>query len=153
MTVLPHRPTLFIDRNSGGRTSKALIEAGLNVRVVLHDEVFKDPRTPDHEWLAEVGARGWLTISCDKATMKDPLFLRAVQRSQARMFLLDGLLYASKEAKAGCVIACYDSMLSICAKREPPLFWHFNGNNQPAVIDFRSKMGLLRKHAKMSGQP
>jgi hypothetical protein len=42
MSDLQHKPTLFIDRNSGGRLFKALIVAS-GIHVVLHDEVDLTP--------------------------------------------------------------------------------------------------------------
>ena len=48
------RKTIFIDRNSGGRTFRDLLtDAGLNV--VLHDEQFP-PATNDDVWVKKVGA-------------------------------------------------------------------------------------------------
>jgi len=121
MTNLPHKPTLFIDRNSGGRTFKELIESA-GIPVVLHDEHFKDKRTPDHIWLTEIGKLGWIMVTCDKATTKSPLFLQILKHSKARVFILEGLEGASREGKAKCIIDLYEKMISICDKREAPSF-------------------------------
>jgi hypothetical protein len=61
----PEPPTLFIDRNSGGRSFRAALQAA-NIEVVLHDEVFSRT-TPDEIWIAEVGQRGWLAVTAPDA--------------------------------------------------------------------------------------
>src|SRR5580704_13315760 len=108
----PHKPTLFIDRNSGGRRFKGLIaEAG--IQVVLHDEYFTDDTTPDDVWLKEIGDKGWIMVTGDKATMKDLLFLQNLRRSKARVFFLNALNGASAEQKAKIIIDAYVTMLKI----------------------------------------
>jgi len=147
---LPHRPVIFIDRNSGGRIFKSLLEKA-GIRVVLHDEHFKDKRTPDDVWLTEISELGWIMVTCDRATMRSPLFLHRLKRSKARVFLLDGLEGADREGKAKCIIDCYEKMIEICQKREAPLFWQFNKAGSPTVIDFKHKLGMLRRFAKSYG--
>ena len=51
----PERPTLFVDRNSGGRSFKAMLESA-GVPVVLHDDVFQRTAT-DEEWITTVGKK------------------------------------------------------------------------------------------------
>ena len=51
------RKTIFIDRNSGGRLFRGLI-IHKGIPVVLHDEEFSDPRTPDQRWLKVIGEKG-----------------------------------------------------------------------------------------------
>ena len=99
-------PTVFIDRNSGGRIFRGQIEDA-GIKVVLHDEYFKDRRTPDHVWLKAIGELGWIMVTCDSATMRDLLFLHSLKRSKARVFILDALEGASADGKAKCVIEAY----------------------------------------------
>ncbi len=119
------------------------MQAGIHV--VLHDEHFKDPKTPDHVWVKEIGQRGWIMVTCDAATMRCPLFLRALRRSTARVFILDEMEGVSLEAKAECVIRRYDQMLSICEKREPPSFWRCNRGGQFVVVNIQQKWTNLRR--------
>jgi PIN like domain len=148
MTDLPHRPTLFIDRNSGGRIFRDLIANAIGVRVVLHDEHFRSQTVADEVWLKEIGDKGWIIITGDAATIGAPLFLAALKRSRARVFILNGLDGATREGKAQCVIDCYETIISICQKREPPLFWRINKEGGATHIDFKHKLGILRKHGK-----
>lgn len=147
MIALPPRPTLFIDRNSGGRTFRELIEKALEIRVVLHDDEFSQ-HTKDEDWLKALSDRGWIMITCDAYTMKSPLFLHALKRSNARVFILHGLDGATPEGKAKCVIDAYETILSVCSKREPPLFWRINRDGQAINIDFKHKLGMLRRSGK-----
>jgi len=144
MSDLPHRPTLFIDRNSGGRTFRDLItKAGISV--VLHDEHFRDNTTPDEVWVKEIGDLGWIMVTGDGATMRSLLFLQALRRSTARVFFLNALNGATAEGKAQCIINAYDRMLKICSERAAPSFWRFNRGGEAVVVDFLERLGRLRR--------
>ncbi len=142
----PHKPTLFIDRNSGGRVFRGLIDS-VGIKVVLHDDCFKRDTTDD-AWLKEINQRGWIMITYDINTSKSPLFLYALKRSTARVFILDGLNGASPEGKAKCVIESYELIILVCGKREPPLFWRINREGKAVTVDFKHRLGLLRKAGK-----
>lgn len=89
MSRLPHRPTVFIDRNSGGKSFRGLISAkGISVR--LHDEEFTDKKTDDAVWMAEIAKRGWIMITGDDVG-RNYLFLERLKRSDAQVFILPGL--------------------------------------------------------------
>jgi hypothetical protein len=148
MTDLPHKPTLFIDRNSGGRIFRDIL-AKADIKVVLHDEEF-EPTTPDEVWVKEIGKKRWIAITCDARTMKAPLFLAALKRSTARVFILEGLNGASAEGKAQCIIDAYDKIIEI-SRREPPLFWKINREGGATCIDFKHTLGLLRKAGRVTG--
>ena len=147
MIDLPHRPTLFIDRNSGGRTFRDLIaEAG--IKVVLHDEHFTDNKTPDEVWLKAIGDLGWIMITGDIATSRSLLFLAILKRSSSRVFILEGLNHATREGKAKCVIESYDAIIRVSKKYPPPLLWRINAEGKPISINFREKLGLMRRAEK-----
>lgn len=146
MTDLPPKPTLFIDRNSGGRIFRGMIERE-GIKVVLHDDVFKQD-TKDDVWLREISDRGWIMVTCDFNTLRSPLFLRSLKLSGGRVFLLNGLDGGSREEKAKCVVDSYETMLAICKKRQPPLFWRINREGSATVVDFKQKLGLLRRAGK-----
>ncbi len=140
MSDSPHRPTLFIDRNSGGRKFRDLItKAG--IPVVLHDEHFRDQKTPDKVWVKEIGELGWIMVTGDGATIRSLLFLQALARSKACVFFLNALNGATPEGKAECIVNAYAQMLKICSEREKPLFWRFNKGGEVVVVNFREKLG------------
>ena len=152
MTDSLHRPTLFIDRNSGGRKFRdSITKAG--IEVVLHDEHFKDDKTPDEVWVKEIGELGWIMVTGDGATIKSLLFLQALKRSKARVFFLNALNGATPDGKAQCIINAYEKMVKICSEREAPLFWRFNKGGEVVVVNFRERLGLLRRRAGQTRQP
>jgi hypothetical protein len=55
--------TVFFDRTSGKRLPQAFRLLGLHAE--WHGDHFAQD-TPDEEWLAEVGRRGWFVITNDK---------------------------------------------------------------------------------------
>ncbi len=150
MTDLPHRPTLFIDRNSGGKKLQRLIAEAIDIRVVLHDEHYKDgsSKVPDHVWLSDIGKLGWVIVTGDFDTLKSPLFLAGLHRSRARVFLLSALNGATLEGKAECIVVAWEKMLKISRDREPPLMWQFNKGGEVYSVDFKHKLGMLRRAGK-----
>ena len=146
MSALPHKPTIFIDRNSGGRIFRDLITAA-GIPVVLQSELFPD-NTPDDVWLETIAEKGWMMVTGDKATTRDLLFLQKLNRHKARVFLLNALNGASRDQKARCIIAAYEIMVKICSEREAPLFWRFNRGGEVVVVNFREKLGLLKRRLR-----
>ncbi len=139
----PESPTLFIDRNSGGRTFRDILtNAGL--RVVLHDEEF--PQTAaDEDWLQAVGQKGWVIITGDKATTTSPLFLQRLSRSGALVFILLGLNGASAEGKAKCILELYPKIEDLISRAEPPAMWCISKQGNVRFVDFRT---ILQKMAR-----
>lgn len=140
------RPTVFIDRNSGGRSFKALIEAA-DVPVVLHDERFPET-TEDHAWLAALGRSGWLLVSGDNDTTSTPLFLQQLEVSRAHVFILLGLNGASREAKARCIVDAYPKMCELAAGAEPPVIWRIGRDGVARRFDFRRTLDAMRKRGR-----
>ena len=139
----PESPTLFIDRNSGGRTFRDILtNAGL--RVVLHDEEF--PQTAaDEDWLQAVGQKGWVIITEDKATTTSPLFLQRLSRSSASVFILMGLNGESAEGKARCIIGLFPKIEELISQTKPPAMWRIGKQRSVRIIDFRT---ILQKMAR-----
>lgn len=76
----------FIDRSLGGRlVAQALRDAG--ARVEIHDAHFPQ-NTPDVDWLAEVGRRGWVVLSKDERIRRNPLERAALEQAGVRAFFL-----------------------------------------------------------------
>jgi hypothetical protein len=148
MSGLPHKPVLFIDRNSGGRIFRDLITAE-GIEVVLHDERFPDPKTPDIEWLSEIGDEGWIMITGDIGISRSPLCLSDLARSKARVFILNGLNGGTREGKAKCIISSYERVVNICQTREAPLLWKINKDGTRKEIDFRKHLARMKRHRRI----
>jgi hypothetical protein len=141
----PNAPTLFIDRNSGGRTFRDLLnKEGLNV--VLHDEIFKQTAA-DEEWLVEAGRRGLVIVTGDMATTRSPLFLEALNKSRAAVFILKGLNGASAEGKAKCILQTFAKMQELMCKTQLPAVWRINRDGMACRFDFKEVLFRMRKRS------
>jgi hypothetical protein len=141
------RFAVFIDRNSGGRLFKALIErAGIEVH--LHDERFRQ-KTEDPEWLTKLGESGWLLVSGDDATTRLPLFLRQLADSKAHVFVLHALNGASPEGKAKCIVQAYDRMCELATDHAPPALWRIGKDGVARAFDFRGTLERMKRGRKI----
>jgi hypothetical protein len=147
MSGLPHKPTLFIDRNSGGRTFRNRIE-DYGIVVALHDDHF-GVTTDDTEWLNEVGKRGWIMITGDTMISRSPLFLLKLRQSAARVFILNGLNGASPEGKAQCIISSYERIIKICQTHDAPLLWRINKDGTRLQVDFRKHLERMKRRRRI----
>lgn len=76
----------FIDRSLGRKyVAGALRTAGAKVEV--HDDHFPQT-TPDVEWLAEVGRRGWVVLSKDERIRRNRIEREALEAAHVRAFFL-----------------------------------------------------------------
>ncbi len=76
----------FIDRSLGRKqVAQALREAGATVEV--HDDHFPQA-TPDVDWLAEVGRRGWVVLSKDERIRRNRIERTALEAARVRAFFL-----------------------------------------------------------------
>jgi hypothetical protein len=76
----------FIDRSLGRKqVAQALRESG--ARVEVHDDHFPQT-TPDVEWLAEVGRRGWVVLSKDERIRRNRIEREALEAARVRAFFL-----------------------------------------------------------------
>lgn len=145
MNGLP-RKTIFIDRNSGGRTFRDYITK-VGISVVLHDEQFP-PRTDDHVWLKKVGALGWAMVTGDIAVGRSFLFLSALRRSQAHVFILCALNHLTAEARADLIIDKYPTIVELCHAHRGPCLWKAKPGAALVQIDFKHLLGLLKRKMK-----
>ncbi|MEO7271582.1 MAG: hypothetical protein ABI211_06195 [Vicinamibacterales bacterium] len=84
--VAPPELPYFLDRMlSGSKIADRLRNEQLAIQVI---EDHHGVRTPDQQWLATVGRKGWLALTRDEDIRRQPLILEAVRRSGARMFCL-----------------------------------------------------------------
>ena len=107
----------FIDRALGSNVAPDILRnAGLDVRI--HDKIF--PRdAADIEWIPVVAERGWVILTKDTRIRYNPLELRVVENSGARMFVLasknlTGLQMGEAFTKAG------RSMERFLGRKQPP---------------------------------
>lgn len=76
----------FIDRSLGRKqVAEALREVGGTVEV--HDDHFPQT-TPDVDWLAEVGRRGWVVLSKDERIRRNRIEREALEAAHVRAFFL-----------------------------------------------------------------
>lgn len=139
----PDQPTIFIDRNSGGRSFKAALEAK-GIRIVLHDDEFARD-VPDETWISEVGKRGWIAITGDNAITRSPLALLHLSRSKLILFVLHGLNGATREGKAECILASYEKMAELLQASEPPKIWRIGKDGVARAFDFEKVLGRARR--------
>ncbi len=149
-TDAPREPTrfaVFIDRNSGGRLFKALIErAGIEVH--LHDAHFR-PKTEDPDWLAQLGESGWLLVSGDNEVTRQPLFLHQLSQSKAHVFVMLALNGASPADKAACIVQAYDRMCELAAANSPPALWRIGKDGVARAFDFRATLERMKRGRKI----
>jgi hypothetical protein len=139
----PSQPTVFIDRNSGGRAFKALLErAGLTV--VLHDEQFA-PKTTDEAWIQEVGQRGWLAVTGDNAITRSAIALHHIRHSRLHLFILHGLNGATADGKAQCIINASAQMQRLADAHVPPAIWRIGSDEVARRFDFRPILARKRR--------
>lgn len=91
----PHEIVYFTDRDLGHQFPEKLRAAGL--RVERHDDHF-DQLTPDSEWIAEVGRRGWVAVTRDARIRYSPLALETLMTSGARLLVIVGRLTTDEAA-------------------------------------------------------
>jgi hypothetical protein len=77
---------LFTDRSLGGKAVPTALRADGHT-VERHDDHFA-PTTPDVDWLAEVGRRGWVVLSKDPAIRRRDDEREALLRGNVRAFFL-----------------------------------------------------------------
>ncbi len=95
----------------------ALRSAGLHVE--LKTDHFAD-NTPDVDWLAEVGRRGWVILSKDKNLRHNHLEIVGLLQSGTHSFILTSGNFTGTEMAQALVSAIPD-MLKMIAKFSPPM--------------------------------
>jgi len=113
-------PSLFVDRDTWSRVlDEALRAAG--IPFVAHRDHFA-PDTPDVEWIAEVGRRGWLVVTRDQQIRRRPNELAAVRAAGLHLFALtSGNLSAADTA--ALVVRAWPRMKTAAATTSAPALW------------------------------
>ncbi len=82
----PGEVVFFVDRSLGKKAVPgALRDAGAMVEI--HDDYFPED-APDTEWLAFVGAKGWVVLSKDEAIRRRAHETDALREANVRAFIL-----------------------------------------------------------------
>ena len=82
----PDEPTFCVDEALGKRVvAQALRDAGVRVELLIDHH---SPGTPDAEWLADVGRRGWVVLTKDKRMRFRPAEQIAIVKHGVRAFVL-----------------------------------------------------------------
>ncbi|MGH6717811.1 MAG: hypothetical protein ACREER_00710 [Alphaproteobacteria bacterium] len=105
----------FTDRDLGNRFPGILRSAGLTVE--QHKDHFATV-TPDEEWLAAVGASGWIVLSHDRRIRYKPNELDAVMRHGVAMLVIVGAAPYPELARA--FVATLPRIQRFLARHEPP---------------------------------
>lgn len=110
-------PTIFVDRNLGsGKVVDAIRAAGYPVKV--HDDHFAQA-TPDVEWLAEVGKRGWVVVTNDGNITKNVAELEALIAANVHAVILK-LKHPSGNSLASAISTALPNIEQIVSRRPPP---------------------------------
>jgi hypothetical protein len=106
----------FTDRDLGTRFPAILRSAGLSVE--RHRDHFP-PDARDEDWLAAVGARGWVALTHDRRIRYKPNELAAVVRHRVALLVIVGS--APYPELATAFVATLPRIESFLARHEPPL--------------------------------
>lgn len=87
-TSAPPEPVFFTDRDLDGDFFRHLLASG--IRAERHDDHFDPGTTADEDWLAVVGARGWVAVSHDKRIGYSPLAKAAIMTAGVRLLVVIG---------------------------------------------------------------
>lgn len=87
MSGPPDPLVFFTDRDLGKRFASILSEAGLDVR--RHADLFP-ANCADEEWLAHVGANGWIAVTHDARIRYKPNEKKAVLTNDVRLLVVVG---------------------------------------------------------------
>lgn len=105
----------FTDRDLGNRFPDTLSAAGLKVE--RHRDHFS-PAAPDEEWLAKVGARGWIALTHDRRIRYKPNERDAVMRHRVALLVIVG--HAPHVDLAGSFVATLPRIERFLARHTPP---------------------------------
>lgn len=112
--------TLFIDRDTWSRVLDRDLRAA-GIPFVAHREVFAHD-TPDAEWIAEVGRRGWTVVTRDQNIRRRPNELRAVRDAGVRLFALTSGNLSAAETAATIIKAWRAIQQQVAGTSAPALF-------------------------------
>ena len=112
--------TFFLDHQIGRHTVANMLRAA-GPRVQVHLDHFAG-NTPDHEWIPEVGRRGWVLITKDQHIHRNPLERAAYVAAKLRGFVVTGKDMNGNEL-GDLLVRCLDGMVRRTARRTGPLLF------------------------------
>lgn len=112
--------TFFLDHQVG-RYVVAEMLCAAGARVEVHLDHFPG-YTPDHEWIPEVGQRGWVLITKDQNIRRNPLERAAYGAAKLRGFIVTGKDMNGNEL-GGLLVRCLDAMVRRTAGHTGPLLF------------------------------
>ena len=116
------RPTriYWVDRCLGtDLVPRALRDAGIEVRT--YTELYpNDTKVPDHKWIPEVTARGWVVLTKDKNIRRSPVEVQALRNAKARYVCLSATNMRGDE-QAACLLEHWKTIDSVVASKPVPL--------------------------------
>jgi hypothetical protein len=112
------KPTFFLDRTHGKRTSRLLTSVGMNV--ILHRKWFID-EAPDPEWIAKCGKEEWVILSGDKSIEAVPENQQAVIDAKCKVFFFNDT-NSYPEEWAAAVIVGREKLFEIIEHNNGPFF-------------------------------
>lgn len=119
----------------------ALEEAGLTV--IRHDDAFRDPTTPDTEWLRRVANEGWIAITGNQDILRQPLKVAAIRESGAVMLVVVGTHVPAQE-RARNFINTLPKIERLLETMEPPAIAKVY-RPTPKELVFEGKPGSVKR--------
>jgi hypothetical protein len=98
---------------------RALRAATVGVRTYT-DLYPNDPKVPDHVWIPEVAARGWVVLTKDKNIRRSPVEIEAIRLAKARYVCLSAANMRGDE-QAACLLHHWKTIDSVVANKPVPL--------------------------------
>ena len=110
-------PTLFLDRSLGKHIVADRLRAE-GMAVEVHDDHLPQD-APDEDWLALVGAKGWVAITKDRDIRYRAAELEAIQRHAARVIVIR-MKNATGPDHAALLVKARRRIARFAAKTPPP---------------------------------
>ncbi len=129
----PENPTFFVDRQLGRYKFAGILRAA-GLHVVIHDDHFA-PDTPDTEWLAKAGERGWIVITRDERIQYRTAEREALRRAKVRAFVLVAHGDLRAETLAEVFLKALAKVRTILANKKPPFIAKIWRDGKTAIID------------------
>ena len=141
------RPIILLDQTFSSARIAAFLRTSSDWQVVLHGDHFSDPSMPDHEWIADCGRRGWLSISCDKAIRRSPLVVEAVKRTRAKVFFMTSGGLRAEDYMAILGVA-RPRILRLAKKNAGPFFARIHRSGKVERVGFAEGETARQKTAR-----
>ncbi len=101
---------------------------------------------PDVDWIAEVGARGWVVLTRDKGIRRKDNERRAVKTAALRVFTLSGGNMTG-EQMATVLVAQRARIERLARKQKAPLIATVSASEVRVLMDFAEDKGAENEEA------